>query len=223
MKLALLPGLDGTGVLFEPLLAILPSNIDAKVVPLKQEEGLSYQDQAEYIASIIGEEKVVVLAESYSGMVAHELTKIKSVNIAHIVFVASFLSKPSSFAQFAKLLPVDFVKNGLFPKQLVGKFLFGSFSNEGLVNLFYTALNKVETKVVKWRVGQVSSISGELLKIEVPCTYIQATHDNLVSNSSLEQFEKCCSSLVVKQLDGTHFLLQTNPVQSAEVLSGIVV
>ena len=32
IRLVLLPGMDGTGILFEPLLEILPSDLHAKVV-----------------------------------------------------------------------------------------------------------------------------------------------------------------------------------------------
>jgi len=223
LKLVLLPGLDGTGVLFQPLLSILSSEIKVQVIPLKQEAQLTYSEQAKYVASLIGKEEVVVLAESYSGLVAYELAKLDHVKLSHIVFVASFIGAPSFIAPIAQFLPMNIVKSGFIPRKFVGKFLFGSYASEELVNLFYNSLNKVETNVIKWRLKQVVSIPEVSEKIDIPCTYMQATQDNLVLKSSLEKFRELCSSLVVEEIDGTHFLLQTNPARSAEVLSGIVV
>ncbi len=221
LKLVLLPGLDGTGVLFGPLLSVLPKTLETLVVPLKQEAGLSYTEQAEYVASKLGDERIVLLAESYAGMVAYALVQSKRLNISHLVFVASFLSRPSALSRLAPILPVNVARSSLVPKRLMGALLFGSFSSLELVELFYSALNEVDAQVIRWRVRQVSRLSPPQTKLEVPCTYLGATHDRLVSHRVMKQVEKLCPNLMVKRVPGTHFLLQTNPTPCAEILSNI--
>lgn len=52
MKLILLPGMDGTGMLFEPLLREL-RELDTEVVPLPNSGPQDYASLAEVVANII--------------------------------------------------------------------------------------------------------------------------------------------------------------------------
>ena len=73
MKILLLPGLDGTGLLFEDLLAQLPTTVDVEVISMDELCGSSYVEQAKEIATNVGDTKILLVAESYSGRVAYEL------------------------------------------------------------------------------------------------------------------------------------------------------
>ena len=54
MKLVFLPGMDGTGLLFQGLLQHIPKTIDTDVICLNDTPGISYRQQAEHIASALG-------------------------------------------------------------------------------------------------------------------------------------------------------------------------
>ncbi|NRA62477.1 MAG: hypothetical protein HRU25_16560 [Psychrobium sp.] len=51
MKLILLPGLDGTGLLFEPLINIMPDNVDFDIITLSIDKEGSIQNQVNDIVS----------------------------------------------------------------------------------------------------------------------------------------------------------------------------
>ena len=53
MKLVLLPGLDGIGLLFEPLLRVLPSSFSPIVISYPPEEPLAYAELVPYVKSRI--------------------------------------------------------------------------------------------------------------------------------------------------------------------------
>ncbi len=49
MKLILLPGLDGTGILFEPLVRALPSHLSPVIIAYATQETLGYAELVEYV------------------------------------------------------------------------------------------------------------------------------------------------------------------------------
>lgn len=211
MKVVLIPGMDGTGVLFDGFIKHVPSGVEVLNVPLIQSPDYGYEDQAKYVLSKIGEKPFVLVAESYSGMVAYHVYKMGSENLKAIVFAASFLACPSALVKYASFMPIALLKNGLIPRSLVGRFLFGQFYSKELVSSFYDALNSVDTKVLKRRLRQIEKLSEPEETIQIPCTYIRPKGDNLVSKSSIKSFQKLCEKLHVCEVEGTHFVLQTNP------------
>ncbi|MFC6631843.1 alpha/beta fold hydrolase [Microbulbifer taiwanensis] len=124
MNLALLPGMDGTGLLFEPFLVHAPASFKVTPLSLRQDPHLSYADQAEHILSKLESENTIIVAESYSGRVAYEIAQLQPERIKHIVFAASFLSRPSTLAGIASLLPLQLLKNGFTPSAIIGRVAF---------------------------------------------------------------------------------------------------
>ncbi len=55
MKIVLLPGMDGTGVLFEPFLELTPAGIEVISLPLIQSPKYDYADHAKHVMSQIGD------------------------------------------------------------------------------------------------------------------------------------------------------------------------
>ena len=74
MRLAMLPGLDGTGLLFDPLLAELPVALDPVVVRYPGDPEASLADLVDTAAeSLSGGERWILVAESFSGPIAARL------------------------------------------------------------------------------------------------------------------------------------------------------
>jgi surfactin synthase thioesterase subunit len=57
----------------------------------------------------------------------------------------------------------------------------------------------------------------------IAATYFQAKHDNLVSKKSVEVFKKVYANLTHKTIEGSHFVLQTNPKDSLREVLAIAV
>ncbi len=226
INLLLLSGLDGTGVLFKPLLQTMPKELQSKtcllIHDLNGDDNQNLDYQAKRIESQLSEqfadESVVVIAESYSGLLAYQLLIRRIANIERVFFVACFLQRPSHWAYLAKY--AYFIQ----PKWMVSindkalKYaLFNRFGSDELLALFRQAMVELEVKNHKEMldkrckniVNLPSSVSIKH-KITTPCVYLQAKQDTLVNTDNLAVFQQLFTNLKVVRLDGSHFLLQTN-------------
>ena len=223
MKVVLIPGMDGTGTLFEPFIELIPAGIEVVSLPLLQRSDAGYEDQARHVIGSIGEQPIILVAESYSGMVSYNMLTMVCSNIQHVVFAAGFITRPSGLVSLAKYLPIGFLKSRAVPRSLVGKFVFGKFSSPELVELFYGSLHSVSNDVLKSRLRQIAMLPVPWIPISVPCTYIRPKRDKLVSKRAIEPFQNLCQKLEVCEVDGTHFVLQTNPGQCWQVVQSAIV
>ena len=67
MRLLLLPGMDGTGLLFEPLVKALPPSLTAHVVAYPPDQPLGYNELLQLIQKAADEGgDFVVVGESFS-------------------------------------------------------------------------------------------------------------------------------------------------------------
>lgn len=219
MNILLLPGMDGTGVLFEPFVKAFPNSIDIQVATLIQEIDVSFEEQA---SALLGQVKnnTVIVAESYSGLVAHELGKLAPESIKHIVFAASFLERPSILAKFGNLVPKTMLDYTLYPKSIVMQVLFGKYRSQYLMRLFERAMVDVPLDLLEFRIKQVCNLNKVEHRRDIPATYLQAERDSLVSSNAVDVFKKSYTRLNYKTVQGSHFVLQTNPKDTArEVLT----
>jgi len=210
--------MDGTGKLFKPLLASLPPSINVEVISLSKLRSNDIQSQVEEVAKLIGEQEVIIFAESYSGSIAYQLTQFKKTNIKHIVFAASFLSRPSYLSKLGFMAPLSVLRLNLVPSFILSWLFFGSFNRNDLVKLFKQTLNKVTNKTLKTRLKTIAALTEPKKKISVPCTYIQASKDKLVNPKSVRAFQRLCVDLNIKRVDGGHFIAQSNPKKCAELI-----
>ena len=223
LKIILLPGLDGTGYLFDPFLDCALNRHETTVLPLVQDRVLSSSEQAKYIANLIGTEPCVLRAESYSGLIAYELVQKYTTSVRHIVFIASFLSKPSIISGMGVYVPTSLVKTKFVPVNVIGMTLFGHWQTKSLTNTFLHAIRGVESRVLKSRLKELSTLSNPTKLISIPCTYIQASKDQFVANQALRDFDHVCQNLNVHVVNGTHFLAQTNPKACWEIVNEVSV
>ena len=222
MKVVLIPGMDGTGMLFDPILESIPAGVEVITLSLLQDSAAGYVDQAQYVINRIGNEPIVLVAESYSGMVAYNMLKIGYQNVHHIIFAASFISLPSRLALLVRYLPMVAFRSRIIPNSIMGRLLFGHYSNPRLISLFYRALDHVANDVLKHRLNQIATISCPDTPIEIPCSYIRPKGDKLVSKSALEPFQRLCRKLTVYEVEGTHFVLQTSPKKCWQLIQSAV-
>ena len=95
ISLVLLPGLDGTGELFRPLLAELPGWIHPVVVSYPRTEELGYAELLPLAASFLPTDApFVILGESFSGPLAVMLAAESPAGLKGVVLCASFVRKP---------------------------------------------------------------------------------------------------------------------------------
>jgi len=97
MKIVLLPGLDGTGNLFNPLLKFIPEeNVVVIALPTQGEQ--TYSALAEYCKGRMPREPYILVAESFSGPIGLMLAASEDCFLNKLVLVATFASPPKPFA-----------------------------------------------------------------------------------------------------------------------------
>ena len=96
-----MPGIEGTGYLFEPLSAELPRGARIRVVRYPVRKDVSYEELLEIVMGEIDSSRpFVVLAESFSGPLAIELYERMGGNLKGMIFCSTF-ARSQSFSAFA--------------------------------------------------------------------------------------------------------------------------
>lgn len=217
MQIVLLPGMDGTGKLFQPLINEL-SESSCLVIPLPSSGPQDYVYLVEYVKSKLPEEECVLVAESFSGPIGAYLAE--EDNIKGVVFVATFLTPPSKFLlAMSQLLPIKFLSKLPGSGLVLQAMMFGHQASKELLNQFQNIIDQIDIKVLKNRLKTMQSLKFNGKESNVPATYILPTKDRLVSKSKHHEFIKYFSQLQVKEMNAPHFVLQTNPNESAQIIS----
>lgn len=216
MKIILLPGVDGTGILFEPFVNTFKADVPVEVMPLTTDSDQSILNQVSIIEQAVGDEEVILIVESYSGLLAYELAKRNKIRIKQIFFFGCFLQPPSFIGKLGRFLPVRLLN--IIPDKLLSHILFNRWSTPELIGLLRKAIASGDSSNLKKRIKIIASYQKPNQPIDVPCIYVQATMDNLVSAYNLKAFEDLCSNLQVEVVEATHMLLQTQPQTMSQLI-----
>jgi pimeloyl-ACP methyl ester carboxylesterase len=222
MKLILLPGMDGTGRLFFPLVNLIP-DIDVEIIPLPETGPQDYDSLTEWVGSKLPATDFVLLAESFSGPIAAKLSRQNHPHIRSIIFVASFLSAPSFWKPvFAKCLPLKLFSRLPGARFFYRCFFLGRNISIDRLLLFESVLASVPEKVLKARLTTISRLACRCEGSNLPVTYIQALDDQLVASSKVQDFLNCYTQLKVVNIKSPHFVLQARPEEAAKIIRDIV-
>ncbi len=221
-KLVLLPGLDGTGRLFQPLLDVLATlPIATEVIALSDPVEGSPRVQAANIAAKLAGENVVLFAESYSGAIAYELCQLPQLNISHVIFSASFLSRPTVTAWLASHFPVALVRDPPVSERLLASWLFGDSDRTDLVRMAKSALATVSDAALSARLGHIAAMRLPGQRVNIPSTYIRPTRDLLVGAGAMRRVGEIYSGMHVVEVTGGHFIAQFNPQACTRIISHV--
>ena len=221
MKLVLLPGVDGTGRLFEQLLQNYSG--ETQVIPLPESGSQSHAVMAEYICKQLPDEDVILLAESYSGSIVPHLLNMPDCRIKAVVFTASFLSPPNkSLLALAQHAPIHWL-SGLPCTSFVHKALFlGRSVPSSTLKEFVEVLHSVPESVLKQRLQELQNIEIPHIEYEVPAAYIQATQDKLVLPHKSQEMNAAFKNISYYRIEAPHFVLQAKPQESAQLIESAI-
>lgn len=221
MKLVLLPGMDGTGDLFEEFLSYYDG--ENLVIPLPQDGPQDHLSLARAIEMQLPNEDFILLAESFSGGIVPELLKRSLANIKGVIFVASFLSCPNRYLlPIVKVLPLKALASA--PLSKIGhKFLLlGQHASEALLLKFITVIKSIPEHILKSRLAVMSQQRLPQGNFEVPTVYIQAMSDRLIMPRKSRELCNLFKNIEYIEIDGPHFVLQAKPKESSQLVSKAV-
>lgn len=218
MRLLLLPGLDGTGRLFAPLLENLPPHFRATVVAYPSDEQQSYVELTDFVrGSLSPNAPYLILAESFSGPIAVRIAATAPPNLQGLVLCASFVSVPVNSAVRSVL---NCVSRFLFlvppPRAAIRYFLAGDDAPDELVTRCVDALSSVSSSVLSHRLRMALEVDERqaLGEVSVPVLYLLPTRDRVVSNGCVDIIRALRTDVTIAPIDSPHLLLQREPIEA---------
>jgi pimeloyl-[acyl-carrier protein] methyl ester esterase len=220
--LVLLPGLDGTGLLFRPLLEVLPESLHPIVVSYPPDRPLGYRELEEFAAkSLPTDREFVIVAESFSGPIGVRLAARHPPGLRGLVLVASFVTNPMT-PGWRHLSP--FVRAPLFwfgpPKSLIRRRLTGPDATDDLVDRVVAANRLLSASVIARRVREVLRVDAteDLVEVHAPMLYLRGEADRQLDPGIPEALAAVRPDMEFETIPAPHLILQCEPGRSAEVI-----
>jgi pimeloyl-ACP methyl ester carboxylesterase len=223
VKYLLLPGLDGTGKLFEPFVAQAPLGASCSVVSYPADRELAYPECAELVmANSIPKEPFVIIAESYSGPVAVLVASARPSALAGVVLCNTFVFR-AAWRGFS-YLPWAFLFRLPLTQFSVGLHLTGFKHASRLVDSIRAANGPVLPGVRASRLRSALNVDvrNQLAGLSVPVAYLRGIHDRLVFSGCVRQVVSARPITTVARIPGPHLLLQVEPQRSWQEVSSFV-
>ncbi|MBK8337779.1 MAG: alpha/beta hydrolase [Sterolibacteriaceae bacterium] len=213
VALVLLPGLDGTGLLFADFAASFGPEVKVIVASYPTDIPLDYSELEPIARSFLPRDQpFFLLAESFSGPIGISICASAPPGLLGLVLCCSFARNPvPAFASLRAL--VGIVPLSVMPVRLLGLFLLGRFASSARLGALARALALVSASVLRARTRAVLAVdvSASLPLLRVPVLYLRASEDRVVARSSSELVAALARQCKVAEFVAPHFLLQVSP------------
>ncbi len=215
MNVLLLPGLDGTGRLFEPFVRHTPEGASCTIASYPVDRELSYPECADLVADKFSpDEPYVIVAESFSGPVAILTASKRPPNLNGLVLCNTFAYR-ASWRGFG-LLPWSWLFRWPIPWFSVGAHLTGF----GRAGKFVDTIRAANAPVLpgvrasRLRSALTVDVRRELAGLDLPVVYLRGLQDRLVFGNCLRTVVETRPETTVVSVPGPHLLLQVEPERS---------
>ena len=218
--LVLLPGLDGTGRLFAPLLAELPSWIEPLVLAYPAEP-LGYADLVERLFPRLPTDRpFFILGESFGGPLALMLATRSPPGLQGVVLVCTFVRYPSFLPRAIARRLGALLALAPRPDFLVRQVLVGADAPRALLDALRDARSTVAPDTLARRIREGVDVDArrDLADIRVPILCISASADRLVPHRATDEIRSLRPDATYVELAAPHVLLARCP---AEAVSSI--
>lgn len=216
----LMPGLDGTGILFAPLLEALDDRLPTAVLRYPPDEPLGYAELLERIRPMLPPGELVLVGESFSGPLAIELAADLGERVRGLVLSASFARNPAPelARSLAFMMPLAAIFASFGPT--LRAFLMNGKEDSLVWRLIKEAEASVKPAVYQHRIRAILDVDvrASLRALELPVLYLRALRDRLVGEDALELVRDCARALRVAEVDAPHLLLQMAAEEASEHL-----
>jgi pimeloyl-ACP methyl ester carboxylesterase len=222
--LVLLPGMDGTGELFKPLVATLGSEYPTRVV--------RYPNASVGYAALTAvarrwlptQAPFVLLGESFSGPIAISLAAMQPPNLRGLILCSSFARNPRPWL-LSVLYPLLSIRpDTMLPLGLLNSLLLGRHATKHLRSMLFSATTQLSARTLQARLRAVRSIDvcAKLPAVKVPLLYLLAEQDRVVPQSALQAMLQRRPDMRVVSMSAPHMVLQAAPRTAANAIIGFL-
>jgi pimeloyl-[acyl-carrier protein] methyl ester esterase len=210
----LLPGIDGSGRLFAPLLRAEPRGLVPEVLSFPPDRELGYDDLVARVRERLPRGRFALVAESFSGPIAVRIAAERPPGLVALVLAATFLHEPVS--------PLLHPIRGLFgarlfglgmPAPLVRHFMAGPDAPRAIVSEVQAAVAAVSPKVMAHRAAEAlrADVREAFARVRAPVLWLSPTRDRLLSTSAAEEALEIRPDVEVARIEAPHMILQRCP------------
>ncbi len=213
-KVILLPGLDGSGRLFAPLLAAGPRGFDPEPLSFPPDRPLGYDELLALVRPRLPRGRFVLLAESFSGPLAVRLAAERPRGLAALILAATFLHRPLDPLLHPVRALVGARLFGLgMPAPVVRRFMAGPDAPDGIVAEVQRAVGAVSGEVLAHRSAEAIRVDARaaLAGVEVPILFLAPTRDRLIRRDAHQDVLAVRPDAEVVAVEAPHMVLQRCP------------
>jgi pimeloyl-ACP methyl ester carboxylesterase len=223
MRFVFLPGLDGTGFLFDPVVQIWPKELPPPLVlAYPPDHFLNYDGLEAYIRPHLPTDRFILVAESFGGPLATRIAARNPPGLRGLVLSATFMRQPRGWlGSIGEFLIGPYIFRG----KLLQKFGTWIMKSQGLadwqVRLLLRALGRHRPRVLAARLKEALEVDAvaDLKECRVPVLCLYAKRDLLVAKRCAELIGESNPRVKLVGLDTPHFLLQDKTAEAlAEIL-----
>jgi len=225
ISLVLLPGMDGTGLLFEPLIGELPRAINPVIISYPLNQPLTYRELLPIILEALPKhDPFILVGESFSGPLALMAAAQGLSNLKAVILCASFIQNPIPWLpKWAGVL----ARGGLFRlsrRFIMAKALIAGYATPRLMGLLDKVHSSVSPAVMALRAREILAVdvTAELKRCPVPVFYLGGANDRVVSRGNLKMIKRIRPSVQARLIPGPHLILQTKPQESSEAICAFI-
>lgn len=215
LRAVLLPGLDGSGRLYAPLLAAGPRRIAPTLVAYPPDLPLGYDELLPLARSALpARGRYLLLAESFSGPLAIRLAAERPRGLARLVLAATFLHRPLNPVLHPLRALVGARMFGFpVPAAAIRHFMAGPDAPDPLVEEVQAAVAAVLPQVLALRslAALAVDVREHLARVEVPILYLCPTRDRLLRTDVGDEILAVRPDAEVALLESPHMILQRLP------------
>ncbi len=216
--LVLMPGFEGNGKLFAPLIPWLDSHFSLKVI--KYPDLASFQDYIDCAQSQLpAEPGYSLLAESFSGPVAIALLAQRPGQIGPSVLCSTFARSPlAMLTKMANQVPQQMFSIGTLSEYCLDVHAEHDEDVSETQPLPLNITEQLDGVVLRHRIAVMSRIdvSALLPQIEAPLLLLHGQRDRIASELEARLIEQNLPGVKRVDIDAAHLLLQIQPQQCAE-------
>lgn len=220
MRLCLLPGLDGSGRLYAPLIdelgdahAIEPWTYDSS-----RFEGYPSLANA-WEPALNSHQSVVLVAESFAGPLAIMLAHRHPRHVKAVVLAATFVRRPLPASGFCARL-LERAPAIAPPMFVLERLLAGAGLPPTLRSELDAVLDAMLFEVLRRRALAALRVDmrSELAGLRMPILYLQARDDRLIWPSAGREIVRLAHDARLETITAPHFLFQLAPVEAAAAI-----
>ena len=220
LPLVLMPGLDGTDIFFQPLLAALPDTVERIVITHPKDGPQDYARLLAHVRERLQEvPEYCVLGWSFSGPLALQLAVAEPQKVRGVILAASFVRPPHPWmVALAPVLAAPVVWLWRAARRL--PLWLGRGRSDALRQAKNRTWREVSAGLLAARLRTIAKVDvrPQLQACTAPMLYLLSQTDVIVPPRAMQEILQLQPAMRVAKIPGYHQALYSHPEPAARAL-----